>query len=111
MLRSDNEPAIKASKEAVKRGVDDYVLLEDTPVEGRETSNGETERAIRQVQEQARCIKPATEARLGKAISREHSSIPWMIRHAAQTLNRYRLGSDSKTAYQRVKGRQFKQEV
>ena len=33
--------------------------------------------------------------------------VPWLIRHAAETIDRFAVGSDGKTNYQRRKGKKF----
>ena len=37
--------------------------------------------------------------------------MPWLIRHSAQVINRYRVGEDGKTNWERIKGKKFKREV
>ncbi len=66
ILRSDNEPAIWALKEAVKREREIYIYvgiaLEQAPV-GDHEANGLVESAIKNVQGEFRVIKDAWESR------------------------------------------------
>ena len=84
--------------------------MEESPVEDSH-SNGFIERAIQEVQGQIRATKSALEARLGQKITSSHPGLPWLVMHAANTLNRYAMGQDGRTAYHRLSGKKFNQEV
>ena len=53
-------------------------------------------------------LKLALEKRWGIQIPHRHSVIPWVVEHAAFLLNRYEVGHDGKTAYERLKGKRAK---
>ena len=74
-------------------------------------SNGAIENAIQQFQGQFRAIKDGLEARIGTRITECMTIVPWMVIHAARTINRYQVGQDGKTAYKRWKGKEFRREV
>ena len=38
---------------------------------------------------------------------RSHLCFPWLTMHAADVLNKFRVGADGKTAYERIKGRAY----
>ena len=40
-------------------------------------------------------------------MSRDHHCIPWMVRHAAQSINIMQVGADGKTYYRRLKGKNY----
>ena len=67
IMRSDNEPAILALKEAVRRESDVEIALEQVPVVHHQ-ANGLVEIAIKNVQGQFRVIKDALESRCGRRI-------------------------------------------
>ena len=48
-------------------------------------------------------MKSALEVRLGQKITSSHPGLPWLIIHAANTLNRYAVGQDGRTAYHRLR--------
>ena len=52
-------------------------------------------------------MKSAMESRYNCKISQDHCILPWIVRHAAATMNRYNVGDDGKTPYQKCKGRKF----
>ena len=58
-----------------------------------------------------RAIKHALESRIGAKVPEAASAIPWLIMHAARCINRYRVGKDGKTAYRRVKGKEFRRPI
>ena len=110
VLKSDGEPAIMALKEAAKMERNDRIVLEESPV--RESkANGVIENTVQQVQGQFRTIKDALESRIGKRIGGDSVLVPWMVIHAARTINRYHLAEDGKTNYEGWKRKQFRREV
>ena len=110
ILKSDQEPSILALKNSIREGIRGDVRMEESPV-GEHQSNGMIENAVQRVQGQFRVIRDGLEARIGKRLDGNHKCIPWMVRHAAQVVNRYQMGSDGKTAYRRLKGRDFRRDV
>ena len=107
IVRSDQEPAILKLKQAVKREVSQEMVCEESRV-GESPSVGSANVHISILQGQIRTLRDAVETEYGKRMhGGGNAAIPWMVQHAAGILNRYRLGADGKTAYQRVKGRRF----
>jgi hypothetical protein len=107
ILKSDNENPIKALKETIKNESAVEVIMEESPV-GDHAGNGEIESAIKQVQGQFRPMKDALDTRYGRGTEGSHCSIPWLMRHSAETINRRRKDDEGFTAYRRWKGREFK---
>ena len=54
-----------------------------------------------------RVMKLAIEGYTQAEIPLDHPIIPWLVESAAWTLNRYEVGKDGKTAYERAKGKPF----
>ena len=75
--------------------------------EGDRQANGQAERAVREIKRQVRVLKSATEARLGRRFQEKDPLLTWLPRHAAELLNRYRVGTDGKTAEKRRCGRNW----
>ena len=86
------------------------VRMEESPV-GEHQSNGMVENGVQRIQGQFRIRRHALEARYGERIGGNHNCWPWLVRHVGQSLNRYQVGPDGKTAYKRWKGKEFKREV
>ena len=110
ILKSDGEPSIVALKEAAKMERGERIVFEESPV-GESKCNGVIENAIQQVQGQFRTVKDALESRIGERLGGDSVLIPWMVIHAARTINRYHVAPDGKTNYERWKGKRFKREV
>ena len=106
-MKSDQEPSILDVKSAVKAQWRGEIVPEESPV-GDSQSNGRVERAVRSAQEQVRVLKSALDARYGKKVPGDHAVLPWLMDYSGILLTRFRVGSDGKTAYQRVKGKPFK---
>ena len=110
ILKSDGEPSIVALKEAVRLERGERIVLESSPVK-ESKSNGIIENAIQQVQGQIRAIKDGLESRIRTRIGGDASIVPWLVMHAARTLNGYVVGPDGKMAYRRWKGKEFRRDI
>ena len=69
---------------------------------GESKSLGSINVHIQVLQGQVRTLRDATEARYTTGMQGDSPMIPWMVLHATGILNRFRVGSDGTTAYQRV---------
>ena len=56
-----------------------------------------------------RTLKLCLEARLGKYLPVAHAITAWLLQHACTVINARCRGPDGRTAWQRVKGRSFRQ--
>ncbi len=109
-IRSDQENSIEDLIQEVKKRTSVEITQKESPV-GESQSNGFIERAIQEVQKQTRIIKSAFESKLGVKLRRDHPISAWLVIHAANVINRFRVGNDGRTAYQRVTGKKFEKEV
>ena len=109
-LKSDQEPAIKAFIQSVRREKRQDISVEHSPV-AEHQSNGVAERAVKTVQGQVRTLKLAAEARISEKNCETSDIIPWMVRHAAMLVNIGQRGEDGRSAWERVKGRRFNREI
>ena len=110
ILRSDNEPSIKALKSAVKEASKLNIILEESKT-GDSPSNGAAEVAVRETKRQCRCMKSALEEQLGKEVGEKHPILSWLARHANFLMSRYRMGPDGRTAHERARGKRWKRPV
>ena len=111
IVKSDQEAAIVSIVRAAGRvraatGTGKYIT-ENSPVHSS-GSNGIVERAILSVEQQVRVLKNALESRWKVKLPAAHRIIPWMIEYAAVLLNRFEVGRDGRTSYERMKGKQAK---
>ena len=98
VMKSDDEPSIKALKEAARSERPERVIMEESPVHDS-ASNGAVENTIQQVQGQFRTMKDSLESRIGARILEDSPIVPWLVMHAAQTINRYHVNADGCTNY------------
>ena len=115
IIKGDQEPALRTLIDSVAALCGDQVeiqqiMQEETPV-GESQSNGPIENAVGRVQGQYRTMKSDLETQYKGKIPKSHPVIPWLVRHAAMTMNRYGMGEDGMTAYRRLKGKKFKGEM
>ena len=124
--RSDREPAIvsliqDACAMAGRNGVSIRAVADESPdptVErahiavpehshpGESQSNGLAERAIREVVDEIRTLKMSLERRVKGRLANDHPVMAWLVEHAAYMLNRCQLGTDGRTAYGRLHGKE-----
>ena len=104
-MRSDGEFAIRDLLAKVSAMRVSQTILETTP-KGDSRANGRAERAVQQIEKQARVLKLAVEAELG-SFSVRHQCFSWLVLHAADVYNKFHVGLDGHTAYERVRGRPF----
>jgi len=110
VLKCDQEPALMDLCKSVKKRRTEATHLETARTHDSQ-SNGRAERAVQSVEGMTRTLKIALEARIGKEIPCEHPVMTWIVEHAAETINRYNVGPDGKTPYERMKGKKYRGEV
>ena len=110
ILKSDGENAIKALKNSAKRESDVEIIMEESPSYDSK-SNGEIEQTNQIVQGQFRTFKDALESRYETRIDGSHQCVPWLMTHSAETINRFQIGSDGRTALIRSRGKSFRRPI
>ena len=63
------------------------------------------------VEDQFRTLKMALELKMKQRIPSSHPVTAWLVEHTAWVLNKYHLGTDSRTAYGRLQGREGRERV
>ena len=104
ILKSDNEPSIKALKSKVKQVAQVEAILEEGKT-GDKPSTGAVESSVKESKRQCRVMKSALQERLGLEIPDRHPILAWLSRHGSFLISRYRVGPDGRTPYERLKGR------
>ena len=99
-FKSDQEPSIVALKNAIAAArVGDTVPIE-SPVRASK-SNGLMENATNIWQGQLRTIKHYVESKIGRVVEPGSALFTWLIPFSADILNKFRVGADGNTAYDR----------
>ena len=111
VLKTDNEPAIlKLSQESLRdlrfEGID-QVMYENSP-EYDLQANGNAEVGVKLVKGMVSTTRSGLERALGFRVPARHSLIAWLVRHAANTLTWVVKCQDGRTAYHRIRGKQFR---
>ena len=110
VLKTDGEPAIIQVQEKVVAERSHPTVPRNPPAYDPQ-ANGVAERAVQEVKCQLRAIKLGLEARLEKEIDNKQAILEWMIPHAADSINKYLVGEDGRTAYYRVNHKNFNGKV
>ena len=57
-----------------------------------------------------RTYRDAIESRYETKLDSKHCIIPWIVKHAASTISRFRVEKDGRTALQRLKGKRCRKD-
>ena len=114
IVKADQEPAVvslleRVAQERSDNGGRGRKIIEHSPKYSSK-SNGIVERAIRSVEEQMTTMRSAAEGRLGVRWEHDHWVWAWIAEYASFLLNRFEVGHDGKTAYERCRGKSVKVE-
>ncbi len=109
-MKSDGEASIVAMKRSVKVYLEIKGRLEESPP-GEHQSNGKIEVMIKVLRNQVKTLRNALEARVGEKIPDDHPLLHWVLQWAVTTINRYRVGKDGRTAYERIRGKRNTQAI
>ncbi len=110
ILKAGNERAIvRLLHESLKRIKTEAMeqVGQEHPPSYDSRSNGAIENAVRQVQGHLRTLKLSLEKRVEGVIPVTHETMSWMVEHVAWLLTVRLRGLDGRTAYHRVRGRNF----
>ena len=110
-LKSDNEPAIvKLLSEALRelriQGLEQ--TLEEHSPEYDPQANGSAEVGVRLLKGHLRTLRSCLESRIGFRVPVRHAVMAWLVRHAAALITWCAKGHDGQTAFQRIRGRDFR---
>ena len=107
-MKTDNEPALVAVVDEIGRlraaRGGRGMTVEHSPVHSS-SSNGIIERAVQSVQGLVRTLRSAVEEGWGVKLEVDHKVWPWLVEIAGWILTRAVVGTDGKTAHERLKGK------
>ena len=82
-----------------------FWILRDRDLDLQRRSNGVVERSVQSVEGPIRTLMSACQERTGTRIKLEEKIVIFMAEYAAYLINRLEVGKDSKTAYERCRGK------
>ena len=107
VFKTDQEPAlVELMKQICALRPSSRSCLTHSGV-GDSEGNGLAERAVQSLEEMIRVHKLSFESRLKTKLPCAHPLMARLVEHCADVLNRYNIGVDGRTPYQRLKGRKF----
>ena len=86
---------------------DSAVTLVESSPKGESQSNGIVETAVQDL-DGVRTHKFEIEATLKTTVRLGHLCIEWMVENVADVINKFKIGQDGRTAYERLKGKTYK---
>ena len=103
ILQSDNEDTLNALLKATAAKVGTMSVRHSPSYSSN--NQGSVERLHRTLLGQIRVVKAQVESNYSMTMSTKHCLLPWIVRHAAWTGNRYVIHSDGYTGFERRWGR------
>ena len=104
-LKTDQEKSIMAVKRSVAEWRGAPTSMIESPMHDSQ-SNGKMERAVQNFQGHLRTLKLALGNSIGVKVGVKSRIFAWLCTWACTSLNRYRVGADGLTAFQRATGTQ-----
>ena len=116
ILKADNEPALqalvhRALTQAKVECKDLAQLSKEDPAAYDSQANGGVEVGVQLVRGMMRTHKLCLEARIIRYIPVDHPVVAWMLEHVTLLLNTLVRGTDGITAWMRIRGRPFGQQL
>ena len=104
--------ALEANRQAVKEGTNEAIVAasENSSV-GESASNGAAERAVQSFEDMTRTTKLALESRMGVQLPIKHPVMFWLVEHNANIITKYHVGTDGKTGYSNLHGRECREKL
>ena len=87
------------------------ITLAGASPKGESQSNGVAERAVQDIEDGLRTHKLDLEGELKEQVPISHTILIWLVEHVVDILIKFKVGHDGRTAYERLKGKQYKGEV
>ena len=109
-MKSDQEVSVVALKRAVAAARNGETVPIESPVRASQ-SNGRMEGAIGIWQGQVRTIKHFSEAMFKQRIEINSVLFSWLVPFCAEIMNKFKIGSDGRTSYERITGHKCRHQV
>ena len=111
VIKTDQEAAIIGLFQTVAkaRGVSETIW--ETAARSDSQGNGEAERAVQSIESMVRTLMIDLEERCGETLSVEDDFFAWLVDHACDLINRFKVRAGGKTAWEALKGRPFNGDI
>ena len=110
LIKCDNEPAMTAFRAALMTKLPEGAIPIAPPA-GESASNGVVENAVKVAKGLMRVHLGALERKVGARFPGEHPVIAWLAEFVGDSCTKYLQGVDGKTAYERLYGKQVREEA
>ena len=107
----DQESSLTDLFNTVARGRGDARTVIIHAARSDSKGNGQAEKAVQSVEEMVRTQMIDLESRCGEALSVEDDFFPWLIEHACDLLNKFKVRRGNITAWESIKGEPYMGEI
>ena len=104
MIKSHQEKSMVALQHEVQRLRDAKAIPVNSPL-GESECNGRVENTIGRVQDKTGTLKSHIEAETGIELDNLPDLMSWVVGRSGELITRYHIGSDKRTAYERIRGK------
>ena len=94
---------------AKDRGTSKTIL--ETAPRSDSKANGEAENAVQSIEQMVRTLMVDLQERCGEKLYVEEAFFAWLVEHACDLINRFKVRKRGKTAWEDLKGRSFSGEI
>ena len=110
-MRTDQESSIVDFIKAVAKERGDSTTVLETVARSESKGNGLVEKAVQTIEDMVRTLLIDLEDRCGEKLSVIESFLPWLLEHARDLVNRFKVRTGNKTAWEMIKGNPYTGEV
>ncbi len=110
IVKTDGEPAIVAVQNRLQALRAGRTVPRNPPAYNPE-SNGPCEKAVQDVAAHLRAVIIGLESRLGVSIDDRLPIVQWALEHAVFLINKFSVGHDGMTPYERCTGRKWRRAI
>ena len=110
-VRMDQESSLSDLFRAVARERGSARTILTHAARSDSKGNGQAEKAVQSIEEMVRMLFLDLEQRCGENLSVHDSFFPWLLEHACDLLNRFKVRKGNKTAWEYLTGEPYTGEV
>ena len=106
-MKTDQEPAITDPFRAVAKERGESRTVLETAPRGDSKGDGQAKKVVQSIEEMVRIPMICPEIRCGENISVTEDVSPWLLEHACDLLNRFKVRKLNRTEWEFLKGKPY----
>jgi hypothetical protein len=111
VIRTDQEASIVDLFKQVAKGRGTSKTILETAPRSDSKANGEAENAVQPIEQMVRTLMVDLTERCGEELSVEDAFFEWLVEHACDLINRFKVHQGGKTAWEELKSPPFSGDI